>query len=415
MTSQRFDVQGVKLSMRKIPTLAFYSLLVLLLLGCSIDLAEPVMPSAFPQVGITSPTLLPGSGPENITPLGPTTSPTTVPSVDTSPQTNVVTKTQIPVTWESFNLTGRLVYTNGTLVDNIFGLQIQMLDLVTGEVTTIFDAPKYAWIYYIAVSPDATKLLLSYSPPSEDHFVDQDIYIMPLDGSRSPKLLFTPAKKEDDYFEVEWSPDGKYIYMTHINYEIPSEPGQLYPLYTIYRMEYPDGQLEKVVEKAYWPRISPDSSKITYVGIDPFFSWNKLLVANVDGSNPQEVAFGGPTLPDIRDAPMFSPDGKSIFFSAPLPAQSYQPNLFDKLMGVQIAKAHSGVASDWWSVPVEGGTVTQLTKIQTPSLFGSFSPDGQHIASHSLNGIFVMKPDGSKLTMLIPNLQAIPGTVVWIP
>ena len=59
--------------------------------------------------------------------------------------------------------------------------------------------------------------------------------------------------------------------------------------------------------------------------------------------------------------------------------------------------------------------MTRLTNIQSLGLFASFAPDAQHIASYSLNGIFVMKPDGSELTMLIPNPQAVPGTVMWIP
>lgn len=49
-----------------------------------------------------------------------------------------------------------------------------------------------------------------------------------------------------------------------------------------------------------------------------------------------------------------------------------------------------------------------LTNIQVLGLFGSFALDGQHIASYSLNGIFVMKPDGSELTTLIPNPQFVP-------
>jgi len=83
-------------------------------------------------------------------------------------------------------------------------------------------------------------------------------------------------------------------------------------------------------------------------------------------------------------------------------------------MGVRIAKAHT-VPSDWFSVPVTGGEITQLTNIQTTNLFASFAPDGEHIASHSTSGIFVMTPDGSELTMLVPNSQAVPGTVSWIP
>jgi hypothetical protein len=341
--------------------------------------------------------------------------PPTLSSEENSPQTNTVTTTQIPVTWGDLNLTGRLVYINGTIVDNVFSLQIQVLNLVTGETTTIFNAPKYSWIYYVTVSPDNTQVLMSYSPPPGDNPVDQDLYFMPLDGSQPPQLLFTPPSKEDDYIEVEWSPDGNYLYFTHVNYQIPPEPDQIYPLYEIYRMTFPDGQPEKVAEKAYWPRLSPDSSHIAYVSIDLFSRGNKLFVADADGKNAHEVVITGPRIPDIKDAPIFSPDGQSLLFSADVPVQSYQPNWFEKLMGVRVARAHGNVPSDWWSVPVNGGEMTRLTNIQSLGLFASFAPDAQHIASYSLNGIFVMKPDGSELTMLIPNPQAVPGTVMWIP
>jgi WD40-like Beta Propeller Repeat len=372
--------------------MAWFLVFALALSSCSIEVEQPtVVTPAFESV------------------------PTTLPSAEGTLQTNKVTRTQIPVTWGDLNLTGRLVYINGIVVDNVFILQTQVLDLTTGEITTIFDAPKYSWIYHVTVSPDNTQVLMSYSPPPGNEPVDQDIYIMPLDGSQPPKLLFTPPKKEDDYIEVEFSPDGKYVYFTHVNYQIPPEPRQIYPLYEIYRMTFPEGQPEKIAEKAYWPRLSPDSSHIAYVSVDLFTRGNKLFVADANGENPHEVEITGPRIPDIKDAPIFSPDGQSLIFSADVPVQSYQPNWFDKLMGIHVAKAHGNVPSDWWSVPITGGEMTQLTNIQSLGLFASFAPDGKHIASYSLNGIFVMKPDGSELTMLIPNPQSVPGTVAWIP
>ncbi len=342
-----------------------------------------------------------------------------IPTVVASPAStlgpNIVTKTQIPTTWAALKLSGRLVYVNHIVVDNIFRSQVQILNLVTGEITTIFDAPQDSQLYYIAVSPDNTQLIMSYSPPSGDNSVEQGIYIMPLDGSQPPRLLFMPPTKEDDYTEVEWSPDGKYIYFTHVNFDIPLEPGQVYPLYEIYRMAFPDGQPEKIAEKAYWPRLSSDSASIVYVSVDLFSLQNKLYLADADGRNAREVVLTSPLPPDFKDAPIFSADGQSILFSAPVSVQSYQPNWIDKLMGVRIVKAHSNLTSDWWSVPISGGSITQLTNIQSSNLFASFAPDNKHIASHSSDSIFVMNPDGSEVTMLIPNPQAVPGTIRWIP
>ena len=368
--------------------------LALILSSCSIEVDQP-------SVSTPAPTF------ESV--------PTLMPSTEGVPQANIVTTTQIPVTWADLNLTGRLVFINGISVENVFQLQVQVLDLVTGEVTTIFDAPKYSWIYYISVSPDNTQLLMSYSPPPGDNPVDQDIYVMPLDGSQAPQRLFTPPTQEDDYIEVEWSPDSKYIYFTQVNYHIPPAEGQIYPLYTIYRKALPDGEPEMIAEKAYWPRISPDSSRIAYVTVELFARGNKLFVADADGSNAREVVITGPRIPDIKDAPLFSADSQSLIFSADIPAQSYQPNWLDRLMGVRVAKAHSNVPSDWWSISVDGGEMTQLTNIQSRGLFGSLSPDKQYLASYSLDGIFVMKIDGTELTNLIPNPQSVPGTVGWIP
>jgi Tol biopolymer transport system component len=177
-------------------------------------------------------------------------------------------------------------------------------------------------------------------------------------------------------------------------------------------MRYPNGQPEKIVNHAFWPRISSDSSKLVCVVLDSVSGKNELFMADADGSNPQKIAFSGSWTPEIIDAPSFSPDGQSILFSAPPPPQAYRPNWFEKLMGIQVAKAHD-VPSDWWSVPVTGGELTRLTHIQTINLFASNSPDKQHIASLSGEGIFVMDLDGSNLTQLLFN-PGVLGTVSWI-
>jgi hypothetical protein len=136
-------------------------------------------------------------------------------------------------------------------------------------------------------------------------------------------------------------------------------------------------------------------------------------VANADGSNRKLVALSGSGIPDILDAPIFSSNGQLILFSAPPPVQSYQPNWFEKLIGIQVVKAHD-VPSDWWSVPVAGGTPTQLTNIQTINLFASILPDKKRVVSVSGEGLFVMDLDGSNLVQLISDTR-IYGTVNWIP
>jgi Tol biopolymer transport system component len=289
---------------------------------------------------------------------------------------------------------------------------LQMLDLATGEVAILVDGSS-DWIYYATVSPDAKMLAMSYAPPKESSSSSgRSLYIMPLDASSGPRPLLTQPTPDDHYTQAEWSPDGKYIYSVHYNSKRPNG-GQLDPIYDVLRMSYPDGQTEQIADHAFWARVSSDSSQLVYVFVDPASGKNELFVANANGSNPQRVALSGPKTPEVIDAPIFLPDGQSILFSAPEPSQSYQRNFFEKVMGIQVAKAHN-VPSDWWSVPVTGGAPTRLTHLQTTNLFAGISPDQGHIASLSGEGIFVMELDGSNLTQVVADLE-VHGTVSWIP
>jgi len=331
----------------------------------------------------------------------------------TSPP-NTVFPTQIPVTWANLNLTGKLVYNMGAVEDNYYIIRVLALDLVTGKVTSIYKAPINAWVYYLSVSPDDTQLVMSYSQPTSEN-PGVALYTMPLDGSEPPNLLFKPPTPEDQYVQAEWSPDGKYIYYTHVNYLIPNDPNRIYPLYNIFRIAYQAGEPESIAEGAYWPRLSLDSSRLVYVAVDPLSIQQQLKIADASGGNVQEVVLSGSYIPDIKDAPIFSPDGQSIIFSAPVPQQTYQPNWFEKLTGILVAKANGGLPADWWSVPVSGGVITRLTHLQASSLYASVSPDGKHLVSFSGAGIFVMNLDGSELTTLVPNPDGFAGTVSWIP
>jgi Tol biopolymer transport system component len=326
--------------------------------------------------------------------------------------TSTLPMTQVPVTWAHLNLTGKIVYPSSVMEGDKLTSNLQMLDLLSGEVATIFSASP-AWIYYVTISPDAKTLVISYAPPGQPNSSSiRSLYALPLDGSMEPQPLFVPPTPSDRYTQAEWSPDGKYIYYVHYNQE-EQPAGQLIEDYDIWRMSYPDGKQEKILEHAFWPRLALDSSQLVYVSLDPESGRNELFVANADGSNPQHIALSGSPIPEIIDAPLFSPDGHSILFSAPEPSQSYQPNFFDRLLGVQVAKAHS-VPSDWWSVPVTGGVPSRLTNLHTINLFASISPDGEHIASLSGDGIFVMDLDGSNLTQVVSD-SGVHGTVSWIP
>ena len=379
--------------MRKTYTLALCYVALLGLSGCSINISQPTPPPPSADAGPTSPTFPPGISADG-----------TIPSIVT---------TKVPVTWAELDLMGRLIYITTTSGGGLIS-KIQALDLATGEIKTVFTTiGENDWVYYVTISPDAKWLAMSYIPPWESTSPSKRVlYIMALDGATLPQPLFPTPTPDDRYTQLEWSPDGQFIYYVQYNQNI-RPPNQLDPTYTIFRMKYPDGQPEKVADHAFWPRISSDSTKLVYISIDPESGRNDLYVADADGSNPQLVVLSGSGLPEILDAPIFSPDGQLILFSAPLPGQAYQPNWFEKIMGIQVVKAHS-IPSDWWSVPIAGGKPTQLTHIQTINLFASISPDKKHVVSVSGDGLFVMDLDGSNLTRLISD-PGVHGTVSWIP
>ena len=365
-----------------------YCLLVLFLVACTINLAQQTIPTPL----AVSPTLPTANVTNTLTPVS--------------------RATNLPLTWSELNLTGKLVYIAASTSGDPKP-KIQVLDLATGEIKTIFSTTTDDWIFYLTISPDAKQSVMSYIPPSQGVLIpNRALYLMPHDGSAAPKLLFPPPTPDDHYVHAEWSPDGKHIYYAHYNSNDPVD-AQLNPPYDIFRIAYPDGKPEKIVDHGFWPRISTDATKLVYVYIDSVSGKNELFVADADGTDPQKITLSGANAPEIIDAPIFSPDGKSILFSAPPPQQAYQPNWFDQLTGVRIVQAHR-IPSDWWSVPITGGVPSRLTQLQTINLFASISPEKNRIASVSGEGIFVMDLDGSSLFQLLFD-PGVLGTVRWIP
>jgi Tol biopolymer transport system component len=393
--------------MIKIRPSRLYLIMAMILCGCSVDISQISGATSTPPgqalsttPGASAPS---GSNPTQHRKFGNPSLPSTT----------------IPVTWGNLDLTGTLVYQSSVQNGNSLIMSIQALDLVTGDITTIFQAPNTAWIDFASVSPDGKELVMAYLPPrnggSSTTSGEQALYTMPTDGSQPPQILIQPPGSGDQYFQPVWSPDGKYIYYAHVDYYAPPKvAGQRYAYYEIFRMAYPGDQPQKLAEKAYWPRLSDDGARLAFVTLDPVDGTNKLFVANPDGSGAYQVPLSSTYVPPIIDAPIFTPGDQSILYSAVTPTQSSQPSWMDKILGVSIASAHT-VPSDWWSVAIGGGTPTQLTHIAVAGLFASLSPDGKYIASYSGNGIFIMDQKGNGLSTLISNTGGLPGTVNWLP
>jgi Tol biopolymer transport system component len=386
--------------MKKVSLLCGSLMLILALSSCSGQLDREPAPTSTLQLNLNT-----------------TSEPDPVPDPGELPTVIPTNAGKIPVTWSNLHLQGKLFYNFGAVdQQNNYIVQIQSLDLATGDINVIYRAIPDAWIYYISASPGAKAIVMSYSPPLQsDPHVVQALYGMPWGSSQPPQLLFLPPTREDEYTQAEWSPDGTYIYYTYVNYLSPNDPNRLYPQYKIFRMKYPqEGQPKLIADKAYWPRLSSDGLHLVYVSLDPSSGEEHLKVADGDGGNAKDVALFGPYIPQDKTTPFFSPDGKSILFSGSVPDRSYRPEWYERILGMENVHA-DGQPSDWWSVPVGGGEVTRLTHLYAAYLYGSPSPDGKHVVSYGGNQMFVMNPDGSEQTVLISGLFGFNATLSWIP
>lgn len=125
------------------------------------------------------------------------------------------------------------------------------------------------------------------------------------------------------------------------------------------------------------PEWSPDGERIVFLS-DRAGSYD-LYVMNADGSDLQRLT----KTPERCEAnPTWAPGGRSIVFDTYCLLTSEQ--------------------SDLYSVSVEGGPVTNLTRNAGDDFGARWSPDGTRIAFTSDRGgfgeeIYVMRPDGSRI------------------
>jgi Tol biopolymer transport system component len=339
-------------------------------------------------------------------------SPTLIPA-QSDPQPTALSQAQSPAnpqsgipSWATLNLTGRLVL----ILPSQTGVDIASMDLVTGKITPIYQAPQNALLSTALVSPDVKRILMAYAPPATENnqVTYTNLYLMPLDGSSPPEPLITRQPADEAYFAPTWAPDGQSVYTSH--FIRGSSDGSTPDRFAIDRVTL-DGQSTTVIKDAQWPSISPDGSKISFVPGTPTNNQDGLYLADISGANPVAIIQPG-VFPAIDDH-FFTPDGKSIIFSAvnnssPAPT----PTFWDRLLGIKIVSAHN-IPSDWYIIPVTGGTAVRLTNLEDIGMYASLSPDKKMVGFISQTGLYVMNLDGSNINQL--NDLVATGTVSWIP
>ncbi len=354
-------------------------LTTVLTVACTAGVAEP------------SPTVTPTDPP-------PATEPVATP---TAAGTVAVQEDELPP--EESALDGRL-YTIGFINQQ---QHLLVLDLASGEETSLLAVPQDAWLSEVAASPAGDRLLLAYAPPperSQVQFGFTALYVMPADGSAEPLLLVPQEDPSETFFNISWPLDD-VIYYAHFAPSIDDIGVVLYAS-RIERAHMPGAEVETLLEDAAWPRLSGDGTRLVYVT-----EAGELMIAAADGTSP-ELLLDATAFAAV-DAPLFSPDGSQVYFSAVdlEPSASLSP--LDRLLGVKVAQAHS-VPSDWWRLPAAAGSLPeQLTTISKVGLYGDFDDSGRHLFFVAADGVYVMDPAGEELTQLM-TIPTNP-TIDWTP
>lgn len=350
--------------------------------------------------------------------VAPAMAETATPEAAVAPQepTEAVPATEAPdASSEGIDQTGRLIFVQPQ--------GIVQYDVATGEMATLFSPPPKSLVRELSAPASGELLVITFAPPVAEGQAQlgfADLYIMPSDGSSEPEL-FLARVGNGFYFTPIWSPDGSYIY--YGRYQPASADGTEPVRFFLERIAYPDGEPEVILENAFWPAISPDGSKIAYLDTDLETGLGDLRIANADGTDPVTI------IPQDRfaavDAPLFSPDGNTLIFSAvnaapagAAPADEWPDDFLgwlDLLFSPPTASAHE-VPSDLWQVSVEGGEPTRMTELGAVGMFTSFSPDGQHLALVTTTALYLMNPDGSEITTLRDfEGTGLSTTIAWVP
>jgi Tol biopolymer transport system component len=221
----------------------------------------------------------------------------------------------------------------------------------------------------ISWSPDSTRVAVWVR-------LFETIGVFGVDGERQALLPVPPEMLSGGDHDPMWLPDGQSLLVPDVVVPIDGS--------TPYKFRLAD-------RRPGWVTYSPDGSRVAYVA-------NKsLVVAEADGSNPQEV-FG-----DFAAFPRWSPTGDRIafvsFVATPF-MSDFQLRLLD----------------------VATGTVTLLAESEARDYLSviDFSPEGDRLLfsreeEDGVSSLWSINADGSDLRRLVAGIHIDAGGDWWSP
>ena len=258
--------------------------------------------------------------------------------------------------------------------------------------------------------------------------VDGDIWTMNANGSKRTLLA--------DGANPVWSPDGKKIAFTRDVEDSsssasasasPASASRVGTLPQLYVMNADGSNLTKLLERnAFEPTWSPDGKRIAFSSIE-WMAFEtgavaaQIYVTNADGSGtPKRLTAVPPDTLEEHRSPAWSPDGTKIAFvsdvggiyvinasgreggaNKPRPLLSGVRSLSPRAWspdGTEIAFVEYGNVPDIYKLNVSSLKKVRLTKGPGEEGPPTWSPDGTKVAFPRSGRIYVMNADGSDPT-----------------
>lgn len=317
------------------------------------------------------------------------------------------------VPWAGLGLSGSLVVAQ-------FDAGVWALDLTTGDIATIYTPTDSGqeWVNAAAVAPNGRDVVVALAPrpePGNVQFGYTELWLTTVAGEPLRPLLQRQSPQES-LFAPDWSEDGRAVIYSRLVRSISTEGALPVYGYQIEQLDVATGATVVRVPDGYWPRLTGDA--LAFVGVSPDATRDTGLYYQPDRTAPATHLSGGDAFA-VVDAPLLLSTGDAapnqMLFSAPATAAGAHrgpARMLPALVPPVRPEAHN-VPSTWWTIALDKPDRAQpVTDLGLTGLFAAQSIDGQWVAFISTTGLYVMRPDGKQLTLLLPLHST--GTVDWI-
>jgi Tol biopolymer transport system component len=264
-------------------------------------------------------------------------------------------------------------------------------------------------------TPDGKQIVYTFLRPFDSSGLPtQDVLIANADGS-NPQPLLTPKMSGEVFASPTFSPDGRYVYVSHTEPIFNDKKQVISATLKLERYDMQTKQFKFIADDALQPAMSPDGKRIAFIKLNQDTFQQTLWLANADGEDAELVlptdAVGGAV-----HSPRWSRDSQRLLFALPNifaknnrpPTQpipqppSWLVGWFDGLLGTRVAEAH-GPPWDFWIVDYTGKNLQRLTEIGEDEPYAAWSPDGKQFAFMGLAGLYIVDANGKNARWLFRN------------